>query len=261
MRDALPGAAATSAARVAAFERFDAIGLPHRRIEEWKYTDLRAQLAEAAEPAGLGAKDAAVSSEQVAAALGPVAELDAERMIFVDGVYQPALSTVTANGKVDVGSLRALLASDQGAVQLGDSSEADAVESLNTAFVTDGAVVSIADGAVLQRPVLLAFLRSGDGTALLTTRNIVSVGAGANATILECHAALPGATGGQTNALSQVKVADEARLAHIKVGMEPGATHLATWNVTVGGAADYQAFQFTADMALVAQSGIRRLQW
>ena len=35
----LPGAPSQ---RAAAFERFAAVGLPHRRVEEWKYTDLRA---------------------------------------------------------------------------------------------------------------------------------------------------------------------------------------------------------------------------
>ena len=171
--------------------------------------------------------------------------------MFVDGVYQPALSAVASSGGVDVGSLRALLATDEGAARLGDSSEADAVASLNTAFVTDGAVIDIADGTTMQRPLLLAFLRSGDGHALLTTRNIVSVGARATATIVECHASLDRAAGGQSNALSQVKVADGARVIHVKVGVEAGATHLGTWNVTVGGEADYRAFQFTAEMALV----------
>ena len=38
-RDRLPG---PGTLRVAAFERFQAAGLPNRRVEEWKYTDLRA---------------------------------------------------------------------------------------------------------------------------------------------------------------------------------------------------------------------------
>ena len=37
----LPGDASVQGARKAAIETFDTQGLPHRRIEEWKYTDLR----------------------------------------------------------------------------------------------------------------------------------------------------------------------------------------------------------------------------
>ena len=39
----LPGPAPL---REAAFERFSKAGLPHRRVEEWKYTDLRALMRE-----------------------------------------------------------------------------------------------------------------------------------------------------------------------------------------------------------------------
>src|ERR1700676_1762237 len=47
-RRALPGAGAVAALREDAFARFESDGLPHRRVEEWKYTDLRALMREAA---------------------------------------------------------------------------------------------------------------------------------------------------------------------------------------------------------------------
>ena len=40
----LPGGDAVAKARKSAIERFGEMGLPHRRIEEWKYTDLRERL-------------------------------------------------------------------------------------------------------------------------------------------------------------------------------------------------------------------------
>ena len=46
-RKELPGNAQIIAMREKAFDRFQAKGLPHRRVEEWKYTDLRAALREA----------------------------------------------------------------------------------------------------------------------------------------------------------------------------------------------------------------------
>ena len=47
----LPGSAAVKARRADAIGKFSALGLPHRRIEEWKYTDLRASLKRALPPA------------------------------------------------------------------------------------------------------------------------------------------------------------------------------------------------------------------
>jgi Fe-S cluster assembly protein SufD len=42
--DALPGNAAIAALRKSAIETYAGLGLPHRRVEEWKYTDLRGAL-------------------------------------------------------------------------------------------------------------------------------------------------------------------------------------------------------------------------
>src|ERR1700730_2767275 len=46
LRGTLAGGPVT-ARREAAFRRFEVQGLPHRRIEEWKYTDLRALMRDA----------------------------------------------------------------------------------------------------------------------------------------------------------------------------------------------------------------------
>ena len=46
-RARLPGSAAVAKQRTAAFELFAKEGLPHRRVEEWKYTDLRALMRDA----------------------------------------------------------------------------------------------------------------------------------------------------------------------------------------------------------------------
>ena len=45
-RDRLPGAGQVADARHKAFEIFARAGLPHRRIEDWKYTDLRVLMRE-----------------------------------------------------------------------------------------------------------------------------------------------------------------------------------------------------------------------
>ena len=53
-RHRLPGAGKVAELRRQAFEVYERIGLPHRRIEDWKYTDLRVLMREvlplAAEP-------------------------------------------------------------------------------------------------------------------------------------------------------------------------------------------------------------------
>src|SRR5688572_6083141 len=80
----LPGDGKVVALREAAFKRFDAQGLPHRRIEAWKYTDLRALMREAKPLAG--PPDAAAKARAKAAGRA-IGDMDARRLVFVDGTF------------------------------------------------------------------------------------------------------------------------------------------------------------------------------
>ena len=103
----LPGDAAIGEARKAAIGTFAALGLPHRRIEEWKYTDLRNAIKEALPPAL--ASDASVSRQDIDQALEGLAGLDAYRIVFADGRYRPELSDVKGAQGLEIAPLAAAL--------------------------------------------------------------------------------------------------------------------------------------------------------
>ena len=88
-RDRLPGAGKVADARRQAFEAYERTGLPHRRIEDWKYTDLRVLMREvlplAPEPDAAGLKRAGSALELHAIA-------GVRRLLLVDGVFAPKLS-------------------------------------------------------------------------------------------------------------------------------------------------------------------------
>ena len=84
----LPGDRKVQAMREAAFRHFDAQGLPHRRIEEWKYTDLRALMRDA-KPLAL-APSAIIQDRAFYMPTTPAkhsADMDARRLVFVDGAF------------------------------------------------------------------------------------------------------------------------------------------------------------------------------
>ncbi|MEQ1713565.1 MAG: Fe-S cluster assembly protein SufD, partial [Hyphomicrobium sp.] len=82
----LPGGAAVADARREAIGRFGALGLPSRRVEEWKYTDLRNALKE---PLAVGVEDEAkLTVADLIVALGPLAHLEAARVVFVNGRHR-----------------------------------------------------------------------------------------------------------------------------------------------------------------------------
>jgi Fe-S cluster assembly protein SufD len=250
----LPGGAAVDEARKAAIGAFVGLGLPHRRLEEWKYTDLRAAVKDV-RPLALG--DATpVGRQQVDAALESLAELDAHRVTFVNGTYRSDLSDANKAKGLAVASLAAeLQQADQAAGEdLVGAKEPgqEAVDALNTAFMTDGAVVRIADRARLAKPLLLVFLRAGREPRLVTVRNVMRIGADAQATIVEAHVALPGAAAGQANTLTRIDVGQGAGVLHAKVTLEgTGAIHLANWQAKLGAEASYRVFQVTAATGLV----------
>jgi len=92
---ALPGGREVAGLREAAFRRFERSGLPHRRVEEWKYTDLRALMRDSkplAEAPDAGAKAAAKSAGAI------LAGLKAHRIVIVDGCFVPELSDTNIDG-------------------------------------------------------------------------------------------------------------------------------------------------------------------
>src|SRR5215213_11308413 len=79
----LPGPAPL---REAAFERFASTGLPHRRVEEWKYTDLRALMRDAKPLAARPDAKAFAALKDTSAGLG---DLEARRIVIANGYLEP----------------------------------------------------------------------------------------------------------------------------------------------------------------------------
>jgi Fe-S cluster assembly protein SufD len=234
-----------AARREAAFRRFEAVGLPHRRIEEWKYTDLRALMRDA-KP--LAAPPEASAKARARSAGGVLAALDARRIVFVDGMLAPELSDLTPEPGLKISSLAAVLGAGETETiaRLGiGPAEGDVAYSLNTAFMGDGAVIEVAPGARPARPVHLVFAYGSDRAAAVFTRSLVVVGAGAALTLFETHEG-PGGVGYQVNAAIDLAVGDRARVDRVKVSAEGrDALHLSTLSATIGADARLADMTFT----------------
>ena len=251
-RAALPGAKAVSALRAKAFGTFAGLGLPHRRVEEWKYTDLRQALKDVA-PLSVR-DDTNVATRDLDAALGPLAGLDAWRVVFVNGHFRKELSRLDNVRGLDITSLAEALSASPDSVgeSLARSTapDSESIIALNTALMTDGAVIRVAANAKLAKPLLVVHANAGKSARLVVSRHLLSAGAGAEGLVIEAHVALAGAVAGQTNTVTEVSVAEGASLTHVQVANGAGATHLASWMIAIGAKANYRAFQLTADVAL-----------
>jgi Fe-S cluster assembly protein SufD len=250
-RARLPGGDAVAAQRAAAFDVFVKEGLPHRRVEEWKYTDLRALMREA-KPLAAPPDAAAKARAKTAGAL--LGDVECRRLVFVDGAFVPELSdTAALEPGLAVGSLAAALAGNDPALaaHLGKLAPAsDVAVALNTALMGDGAVIRIAAGSTIERPLHLLFVAS-EKPAATFVRSLVVVERGARAMFIESHEG-PSGSDYQVNAALELFVGDEAHVDHVKIVAEgPQALHVSTLAAAIGARARFNTFTFTAGGAVV----------
>jgi Fe-S cluster assembly protein SufD len=247
----LPGSPAIATARRKAFETYERLGLPHRRIEEWKYTDLRALVGEVL-PLAVAPNAAALlrASEAVKAH----AFAGARKLVLVDGVFAADLSDLKAPAsEVSIKTLRETLEKDSG--DLLATASTDAMISLNAAMATDGVVVSIADGVQLSAPIQIIHVATA-GSASAFTRSHLRIGKGTRATIIESFVAA-GAKAYQVNDAVIVSIGDDADVAHIRLMDDaPDAVNITSQFVTVGANVKLNFFNMTTGGAVSRLQGL-----
>jgi Fe-S cluster assembly protein SufD len=243
----LPGGREVAARREAAFRRFEAGGLPSRRVEEWKYTDLRSLMRDA-KPLATPPAAGALQPQAVGDALPDIA---AYNVAIVNGVFAPGWSDVSGGDLgVTITELFAWIADHLSDYQDLVAQESDLATMLNTAFVTGGAVVRVKKNARVARPIHLAYRFVGDAPAAMYPRTLVFVEPGAQVTLIEtCDG--PAGIDYQVNAVLALVIGDGAQVERIRIGNEGAAAlHIATVMASVGARASYREFTFTSGSAV-----------
>ncbi len=253
-KSTLPGGAEVAKLREDSFASFHEAGLPHRRVEAWHYTDLRALMREALPIAPIpGAAAIEALRAEFAAAGAPQ-----QRLVLVDGVYAPELSDSLPAG-VTVRSLASALAegrADLIALLSGQGLGAkDPIVALNAALMQDGVVIEAAPGVQLAEPINLVYATAASAPSASFSRSLVVVGAGASIRLAESSHG-QGARAGQTFGCLIVSVGDGAKFDHTAMVTEtaPGSVRLETFIGHIGANAKIDSF------ALITGGGLVRRQ-
>lgn len=227
-------------------------GLPQARDELWKYTALRSL-----QQRNFALGDSAASTQPIeASVLRLVGAERAARLVFVNGVLRAELSSLHGlpEGVSLVPSSAALAASDASwefALARAFRGRGEGFSSLNAAFASEGAVLRVAEGVALAAPVHLLFIgSSSEGDCAWHVRNLIDLGRGARAALIEQHVGV-GAHRNLATVVNQWRLAAESRLTHVRIQNEAADANLiARTAVEVGAAAVFESTTLELGAAL-----------
>lgn len=231
--------------RQLAFEKLTTSGMPTRKHEDWRFTELGPLALDlSAQPRADDTSDGtppAVSidgldSFDVHIRDGRLATESRRELESIQGVEIHDL----AHSRVSE------LEASQGSWRRATEDDATPLESLNAMWCDRGVVIELAENTALTRPIRLIFTGAG-GAGFLQSRVVLRLARHAQATVIEDHAGAEVPT--STNFVLDVQLGDNSQLEHVKlvrstctdfqaaslradVGRDARYRH---WNFVVGG--------------------------
>ncbi|HEY9597822.1 MAG TPA: Fe-S cluster assembly protein SufD [Cyanophyceae cyanobacterium] len=203
--------------------------IPTRRDEEWRFTDLSPLL----EVKFQGIETRSLPSFNTIIPLTLPEALDS-RLVFVNSQYAPQLSSLSGIPEgLFVGNLAELPAAYQTRIHnyLGQQQGASEVfTALNTAGLTDVAVVWVPRNTVVETPIHLLFISTTSDVPLICQpRCLVVAEAGSQLTFVEHYAAnaegcpdIPVNHPYFTNQVTEIWVEENAQVTHTRIQREAG---------------------------------------
>jgi Fe-S cluster assembly protein SufD len=227
-----------NALRAEAVDRLGVLTVPNMRDEEWRFTDISPLTKLSFQPVR------STTNLQVADIQRFYLEESTTRLVFVDGVYAPQLSSMATDSGVVVANLPALVAAHAAAIEphLGRHAafHNNVFAALNTAFLHDAAVIVVPRGVAVAAPVHLLFIATQTEVASYP-RCLLVAESGSSVTLIEDYVALQDEAY-FINPVTEIALADQARVNHIRVQRDSGkAFHIANCAVSLGRSSNYQS--------------------
>ena len=231
-----------------AMASFTKLGFPTLRDEEWKYTSVEPLVRDSFrfvfEPSSNG-----TAIQKIAPFL--LGSPNWNRLVFVNGLYAKEESHLSGAAEgLKVGSLKEALRSEPDSIKDFLARRADfkknAFTALNTAFIHDGAFISLPPGVILEEPIHLVFLStSGKEKIISQPRKLVIAGEGSQANIIESHLSLNGGIY-FTNTVTEIFLHPGARIDYYQIQRESeNAFHVAATRVASGRDTSFSSHVFS----------------
>ncbi len=227
-----------SAARGTATSLIEEKGLPSRKNEEYKYTNISKILER-----NFGEFVGNIESTTDLKSLIPT--LSENQLVFVNGVYAEDLS----NYQLPIGVTIDKLEENSSAIASGVDENFDEFLLLNTSNLSTGVVIEIAKSAVIETPIVLIHITdSSKNQAVAHPRVVIKAAQNVQATIAELfigNACSPNWRDDAlsfTNAVTEISCATDSVVSYVKIGNEsPNQLHVGNTQVNVAEKATFNS--------------------
>jgi Fe-S cluster assembly protein SufD len=230
----LPGASEPSALRAlrdAALARFQAIGLPDKKLESWRYSSTarlaRAGFVHDAGPLFEALAAAVVNAHALPGAAAEIVIVNGEIALGLSrlGDLPPGVTVSTIRdavagaepallGRLDPARWPARPDASRPPLAAGQVAADRGFDLLNTAFLQGGVLIRVAPGVALDAPIHVLSVVIADGAPVAAhARLLVTVGRSASATIVERHVG-GGASPSLVNVVTDLELGDGASAVH-----------------------------------------------
>jgi Fe-S cluster assembly protein SufD len=240
--------------RRSALARFGELGLPTRRQENWRFTNLRPLERQEFAPS-----NDAVTIRQ--AAIAPyLVEGAGYRIVLVNGIFDRGLSKLDGlPAGVLLASVKEIVAQDvRGWFLLGPqifgegTSETDEpFVALNSGAAVDGFALAIPAGTTIDRPIEILHIADAAAPLSVNSRSAIVAGDDSRAAVIETFV---GTGEYWQNSVLRVQIAERAELHHVTIqdhGRE--AIHTGSTTIFLSGKSRYNSFNLTVGGRLARQ--------
>ena len=202
--------------RSKAFQNFEALGFPTKKLEAWKYTSLNSVLKQ--DYSLFPEKENTIELADVKKYF--IHDIDSYKLVFIDGKYNSFLSEST-HDTFDVCLMSAALTQPKYKAVIENYfdkiAQKDNLTSLNTAFANEGAYIYIPKNVEVDKPIqILNFTTGSEAATMLQPRNLIVAEQNAHVQIIERHQSLT-SNPVLTNAVTEVFAAKDATVDIYKI--------------------------------------------
>jgi Fe-S cluster assembly protein SufD len=202
--------------RSEAFQNFEGLGFPTKKLEAWKYTSLNSILKQ--DYSLFPNKENSIQLADVQKYF--IHDIDTYKLVFIDGKYSSFLSETT-HDTFDVCLMSSALTKPKYKAVIENYfnkiAKKDNLTSLNTAFANEGAYIYIPRNVEVEKPIqIMNFTTGSEAATMLQPRNLIVVEQNAHVQIIERHQSLT-SNPVLTNAVTEVFAAKDSSIDIYKI--------------------------------------------